>query len=103
MGGNLRESEIIALLGREASMLENFHRAAFEAIRVQPYVVPSEQFHDQRVLVVAEYQKKVLYWSPIEEGWELAPLTRTGSISELGCSQFNLSQILHQLFGAEEK
>jgi hypothetical protein len=91
--------EVESLLSQELEDLHPVHLALFEPMRVTPRRVPVTSDPGQYVYVVAEYQGKVLYWSDVEEGWELEALNDAGGITERGCSQFELSHVMYQLFG----
>lgn len=49
------------------------------------------------MVAVAAFGDKLLYWSDIEEGWELAVPSSCGSIESRGCNQFELKHVLDQL------
>ncbi|HEX2827225.1 MAG TPA: hypothetical protein VHP37_12830 [Burkholderiales bacterium] len=77
-------------------------RARFEPLRITPRQVPVTGSPSEYVYVVAEYQGKVLYWSDVEDGWELQSLNSTGGITERGSNQFELKHVIVQLFGQLE-
>ena len=81
------------------SKLHPHHRALFESIRVSPRPIPVESDPGQFVFVVGEHNGRVLYWSDIEEGWELEEPNVKGGINTRGCNQFELSHIMYQTFG----
>ena len=91
--------EVERILADEMEELHPAHRSRFESIRVTPRKVPVTSLPGEHVYVVAEYEGKVLYWSDVEEGWELEALNSSGGITERGCSQFELTYIMHQVFG----
>jgi hypothetical protein len=94
--------EVEALLSEELSALHPAHLARFEAMRVTPRRVAVTSAPGEYVYVVAEFQGKVLYFSDVEDGWELEALDDSGGITERGCNQFELKHIMHQLFGAPD-
>ena len=61
--------------------------------------VPVASDPGKYVYVVAEYQGRVLYYSDVEDGWELEIPNDAGGITDRGCNQFTLSHIMHHLFG----
>ena len=91
------EVEIILL--NEFADLHPAHQERFNAMRVSPYKVPVKNDIGFTVVVVAEYNDKILYWSDIEDGWELVKPNSFGGIDTRGCSQFELSHIMYQIFG----
>ena len=91
--------EVERLLSEELKGLHPVHLARFKAMSVTPRRVPVESDPGEYVYVVAEYQGKVLYYSDVEDGWEIEVLNDSGGIAERGCNQFKLSHVLHQLFG----
>ena len=95
-----KAADVKALLARDVATLHPSHRAAFDSIKIEARVVPVESSHGETVVVVAECEGRVLYWSDIEEGWELASLTERGGIPARGSNQFELSHIMWQVFGA---
>ena len=46
--------------------------------------------------------ENLLYWSDIEEGWELAVPDGCGNIASRGCNQFDLQDLLYQVLGAPD-
>lgn len=93
------KSEVEALLAAEIASLSMCHRARLEAARVTPRAVPVRDSPGETVFVVAELQGKIVYWSDVEDGWEIAEPNEDGGIESRGCNQFELSHVTHQLFG----
>ena len=48
---------------------------------------------------MAKHEGKFLYWSDIEDGWELEALQAGGALEDRGCNQFELQHIMYKLFG----
>ena len=71
-------------------------------MRVPLRAVPVAACAGEMVIVVAEHDGKILYWSDVEGGWELERPTAEGGIRCRGCSQFELGHIMWQLFGDPE-
>lgn len=61
--------------------------------------VPIKAFPGEFVYVVAEHEGQALYWSDVEDGWNLDPLNAAGGIDDRGADEFELSHIMWQLFG----
>jgi hypothetical protein len=93
--------QVEALLKEAEQELHPAHRTRFQKMRVPFYEVPVSGDPGGSVVVVAECEGKVVYWSDIEEGWELDTL-ENGSIRERGCNQYELVQLMWQLFGDPE-
>ena len=87
------------LLEEGLAVADPVHAAKFERIRVPIRVVEVASDPGETVYIVAVSGSQVLYYSDIEDGWELDELDATGSLPERGSSQFELRHILHQLFG----
>ena len=93
------KKEVESILAEDMSKLHPRHRALFESIRVSTRPIPVEDDLGQFVYVVGEHKGRVLYWSDIEEGWELEEPNVKGGINARGCNQFELSHIMYQTFG----
>ena len=91
--------EVAGLLEGEMAALHPRHRSMFEAMRVPLRQVPISNVSGEHVFVVAEYQGKILYFSDIEDGWELVEPDDQGGIAVRGCNQFELGHIMGQVFG----
>ena len=91
---------VVGRFRAEVEQLHPFHQDLLRPLLVAPYTVAVEAHPGETVVVVAEHAGSVLYWSDVEEGWELEPLTESGGISDRGCNQFELRHIAHRLFGA---
>ena len=91
--------EVERRLRAEITVLHPLHQVRFEAIRVPLRQVPITSMPGEHVYVVAEYEGEILYWSDIEEGWEIDMSNSFDGITERGCNQLGLGHIAHQLFG----
>jgi hypothetical protein len=96
----LTVEEIGEALAQGMSELNSSHLKIFQSIRVSLRKAPVASSPGEFVYVVAEYQGKVLYYSDIEEGWELECPNADGGIEMRGCNQFELTHVMHQTFGA---
>ena len=90
------------LLAVAIARLEQTHRKRFEAALVPPRAVPVTDSPGETVLVVAEYEGRIIYWSDIEEGWECELPNKSGGIDNRGCNQFELLHIVRQIFGVPD-
>lgn len=93
------DHNVETILAESVSCLDPMHRDAFETIRVPLHKVPVASDPGEFVVVVAQHNGRVLYWSDIEEGWDLSPLTTDGAIQHRGANQYELSHVMHQIFG----
>jgi hypothetical protein len=71
-------------------------------MQVPPRAVRIAAYPAETVFVVAEHEGHMLYWSDVDEGWELESPDEHGGISERGANQYELSHIMWQLFGDPE-
>lgn len=91
--------EVLTLLAEELRELHPRHHEQLSPCLIKPRMVPVDDTPGESVVVVAEIDGDILYWSDVEEGWELEPPSRSGGVSARGCNQFELSQIAYQRFG----
>jgi hypothetical protein len=92
--------DVLSILRDDLRSLNQERLELFEKIRIQPIQLPVLCYPGEAVWAVAEHQGRYLYWSDIEEGWELDVLQPGGGIRDRGCSQFELHHIMYQLFHA---
>jgi hypothetical protein len=86
-------------LKAELLTLDPISRTRLEAHLVTPRLVQVESHPGDTVVVVGEIDEKVLYWSDVEDGWELDHLTPRFAIAERGSNQYTLSHIARHVFG----
>jgi hypothetical protein len=91
--------EVIEALALGLAKLHPIHLRQFENIRTTPRRVYISSAPEEFVYIVAEHQGKILYYSDIEEGWELEIPNVYGGIDARGCNQFELTHIMYQAFG----
>lgn len=91
--------EVQRLLAEGLAVLHPAHRVRFEAMCIAPKQVPVANTLGEFVYVVAEYQGKLLYYSDIEDGWELEAPNSGGGINVRGCNQLELTHVMYQTFG----
>ncbi len=71
--------------------------AMFEQHRVPLRLAPIERYgKDERVFVVAQRGKEVLYWEDVEEGFNTSPIDESGRILEHWCSQDELTHVMYR-------
>ena len=92
-------AEVISLLERDMESLHPEHRAALAKALIPARKVPVADCPGESVVAVASIQGKLLYWSDVEDGWELEAPGPSGKIESRGCNQFELEHITHQVFG----
>ena len=89
--------EVLALLAEELRELHPRHQAELSPCLIKPRLVPVDEKPGETVVVVAEIDGDILYWSDIEEGWELETPSPSGGVPRRGCNQFELSHVTHHL------
>ena len=91
--------QVIELLKADMQSLCPEHRAALEKARIAPREILVTDDPGAFVIAVANMNGKLLYWSEIEEGWELEPLNEAGEIPFRGTNQYELFHVLNQALG----
>lgn len=91
--------EVQLILRDDSQQLHHKHRELIEQMRIQPRQIPVVRFPGEAVWAVAQHEGRFLYWSDIEDGWELEAFEPDGGIQDRGCNQFELHHIMYQLFG----
>jgi hypothetical protein len=92
-------AEVLALLNTDTRTLHPKHRVALERARIAPRKILVADDPGAFVIAVANLDDKLLYWSEIEEGWELKLPNEAGSITSRGNNQYDLSHVLYQALG----
>jgi len=87
-------SEVTLRLERDIAQLTPNQRAWLTPRLVRAKQVPVASDPPHSVVVVAETAGTVLYWSDVEEGWEVDLLSPEGSIDQRSSNQFTLAQAL---------
>lgn len=93
------QAEVERQLAAELASIHPAHRDRFESIRVPVRAMAIDSHPGERVLVVAEHEGAVIYWSDVEGGWERDLVTESGAIPTRGSSQLELGHLMWQLFG----
>jgi hypothetical protein len=97
-----RESEISEVKSRLAADMQSLHgkhRAALERALIDPRIVVVNDSPQGFIVAVAVLDGKLLYWSDIEEGWELETPGNRGNIASRGCNQYELRHVLYRALG----
>jgi hypothetical protein len=92
-------ASVVSYLTHDMESLPAHHRIRLEKISVEPRRIPVDSAPGETVVVVAAHEDRVVYWSDIEEGWEVDRTTSSGGIAERGANQYELRQLTWQLFG----
>ena len=92
--------EVLEAFAQGLEKLHPIHLGQFEKIRITPRRIFLSSAPDEFVYVVAEHQGKVLYYSDVEEGWELGLPNSDGCIDARGCNQLELTHLMYQAFGS---
>lgn len=98
-GPNLEASEVLELLHAAMDALPRGHRNALQRAMILARKVPVADSPSEHVIAVASFGDRLLYWSDLEEGWEIEALDERGRIPTRGCNQFELGQVLQQELG----
>lgn len=91
--------EVEQLLADGISALSALHRAQFERIRINPERISVADSPGEFVIAVARHEGRLLYYSDIEDGWELGEPNSNGGIDTRGTNQFDLAHLVFQIFG----
>ena len=92
--------ELEALLAVQLVNCTPEQQRFFDRCKATPYLAPIQRFgNTEAVFVVAESGDRVLYYEDVEDGFNISPLARDGSIAVPGWEQWKLSHAL-QHFGA---
>src|SRR5690242_9882478 len=78
------ETEVAALLRTAMAALPAVHRVALQSALIPPRRIPVDDCAGEFVVAIAEFDEGVLYWSDVEEGWEVVHLTVAGTIPTRG-------------------
>jgi hypothetical protein len=100
MHRNAHADEVLSLLLQAMSALHAPHKAALERALIAPRYLAVEDSPGESVVAVAAFGRELLYWSDVEEGWELAIPSEGGTIPTRGCNQFELGHVLHRALGS---
>jgi hypothetical protein len=92
-------SEVESILTTQMELLPAAHRTALERALIVPRKVSVRGKSGGFVVAVAAFGERLLYWSDIEEGWELEQPDARGCITRRGCNQFDLRHLLYQVLG----
>jgi hypothetical protein len=91
--------EVLGYLEVSSAKLDAALSELLERSRIQPRKIDVEDSPGEFVVAIAEFGGCVLYWSDIEEGWELSELGEGCSIRTRGCNQFELQHVLYKISG----
>ena len=92
-------AEVVSLLKLAKATLHPAHLDALEHALITPRKLAVDDSPGEFVVAIATFGEALLYWSDVEEGWELAVPSQAGTISSRGCNQFELGHVLHQTLG----
>ncbi len=92
-------AEVVKFLENDMASLHPKHRVALERARISPRKLPVSDSSGEYVVAIAALGDKVLYWSDVEEGWEIETPDSSGSIPSRGCNQFELRHVMYQVLG----
>jgi len=99
----MSRDEVEGLLEEAVKQLHPAHRKRFEAMRVPLRTVAVSASPGGSVVVVAEHEGRIVYYSDVEDGWELVAPNVNGGIQERAANQFELTQLMWALFGDPEQ
>lgn len=95
-GPNLEPSDVLELLHEQMASLPRAQRSALQRALILARKVPVADSPSEHVIAVASFGDRLLYWSDIEEGWEIEAPDERGRIPSRGSNQFALAQALWQ-------
>lgn len=99
MSGSAEIAEVQALLKLAKATLHPRHLGALEGALIAPRTMAEEDSPGEFVVAVAAFGESLLYWSDLEEGWELVVSSQAGTIPSRGCNQFELGHVLYHAVG----
>jgi hypothetical protein len=99
MSESAQITEVMGLLNEAMASLHPVHREALSQALIPARAVGVDDSPGESVIAVAKLGGALLYWSEIEEGWELAIPSQAGTIQSRGCNQFELKHVLYQALG----
>jgi hypothetical protein len=105
MHRNAHADEVLSLLLQAMSALHAPHKAALERALIAPRYLAVEDSPGESVVAVAAFGRELLYWSDVEEGWELAipseggtpPVAAINSSSDMCCTEHWAPRVLSNL------
>jgi hypothetical protein len=99
MSESAQIAEVMGLLHEAMAALHPVHREALGRALIPARALGVDNSPGEFVIAVAKLGDSFLYWSEIEEGWELAIPSQAGTIPSRGCNQFELKHVLYQALG----
>ena len=94
MRRSAKVGEVAKLLKLALAKLPPAHRQALEGALMAPQKLAVEDSLGGFVVALAAFEGRLLYWSDVEEGWELEVPSKTGTIPSRGCE---LAHVLWQI------
>jgi len=94
----ITRDELDALVAAQLARCTHEQQAAFAALRVPFHTVPLHRLAKvEPVWVVAHLADGWLYYEDVEGGFEVGVPCEDGALPERGCSQLELTHVLHRL------
>ena len=89
--------EVTEIIQEDLASCDSEQLQAFNRYRVQPYAAPINRYGNQEtVIIVAQRENEVVYWEDIDEGFNVSPIDKDGTILEHWCNQDQLGHALNR-------
>jgi hypothetical protein len=89
-------AELKQILRQDLGACDAEQKALFDRYAVEPYTAPIVRYgQSETVIVVARKDDEVIYWEDVEEGFNVSPIDKSGTILEHWCNQDELPHALN--------
>lgn len=84
-------AEVKQILKKDLATCNAEQKAIFDRYSVEPYAAPIVRYgQPESVIVVARRNDEVIYWEDVEDGFNVSPIDKNGTILEHWCNQDQL-------------
>lgn len=89
-------ADVKEMVQRDLAACDLEQKSAFLRYRVEPYAAPIIRYgRRETVIVVARRNNEVVYWEDVEEGFNVSPIDKNGTVIEHWCNQDQLGHALN--------